>query len=110
RELGHRGLWGTEGAGSSAAALEQTATAVPHGRLRSGRRGPGAAGRPEPGRGARGSAPPRARLRSVRCARARGSAEMGVSCPVAVELHISNVVDVANYVVSALLPEEMFWG
>jgi hypothetical protein len=28
----------------------------------------------------------------------------------ALDLHISNVVDLANYVVSALLPEEIFWG
>jgi len=31
-----------------------------------------------------------------------------VLCSVAVDLRISNVVDVPNYVVSALLPEEIF--
>ena len=31
-----------------------------------------------------------------------------VLCSVAVDLRISNVVDVPNYVVSALLPEDMF--
>jgi formamidase len=33
-----------------------------------------------------------------------------VICSVAVDLHISNVVDVPNYVVSALLPEAIFGG
>lgn len=33
-----------------------------------------------------------------------------VICSVAVDLRISNVVDVPNYVVSALLPEEIFQG
>jgi hypothetical protein len=45
-----------------------------------------------------------------RAGREVASAETGVICSVAVDLHISNVVDVANYVVSALLPEEIFWG
>jgi formamidase len=31
-----------------------------------------------------------------------------VICSVAVDLRISNVVDVPNYVVSALLPEDIF--
>ena len=31
-----------------------------------------------------------------------------VLCSVAVDLRISNVVDVPNYVVSALLPEDIF--
>ena len=31
-------------------------------------------------------------------------------CSVAVDLRISNVVDVPNYVVSALLPEAIFTG
>jgi formamidase len=31
-----------------------------------------------------------------------------VLCSVACDLHISNVVDVPNYVVSALLPEDVF--
>ena len=31
-------------------------------------------------------------------------------CSVAVDLRISNVVDVPNYVVSALLPEDIFQG
>jgi len=38
------------------------------------------------------------------------SAETGVICSVAVDLRISNVVDVPNYVVSALLPEGIFPG
>jgi formamidase len=33
-----------------------------------------------------------------------------VLCSVAVDLRISNVVDVPNYVVSALLPEDIFQG
>jgi formamidase len=33
-----------------------------------------------------------------------------VICSVAVDLRISNVVDVPNYVVSALLPEAIFDG
>jgi formamidase len=33
-----------------------------------------------------------------------------VICSVAVDLRISNVVDVPNYVVSALLPEAIFGG
>ena len=33
-----------------------------------------------------------------------------VICSVAVDLRISNVVDVPNYVVSALLPEDIFQG
>ena len=33
-----------------------------------------------------------------------------VICSVAVDLRISNVVDVPNYVVSALLPEAIFQG
>jgi formamidase len=33
-----------------------------------------------------------------------------VICSVAVDLRISNVVDVPNYVVSALLPEAIFSG
>jgi formamidase len=33
-----------------------------------------------------------------------------VLCSVAVDLRISNVVDVPNYVVSALLPEAIFGG
>jgi formamidase len=33
-----------------------------------------------------------------------------VICSVAVDLRISNVVDVPNYVVSALLPEGIFAG
>jgi formamidase len=33
-----------------------------------------------------------------------------VICSVAVDLRISNVVDVPNYVVSALLPETIFGG
>jgi formamidase len=33
-----------------------------------------------------------------------------VICSVAVDLRISNVVDVPNYVVSALLPEAIFTG
>ena len=33
-----------------------------------------------------------------------------VICSVAVDLRVSNVVDVSNYVVSALLPERIFGG
>ena len=33
-----------------------------------------------------------------------------VICSVAVDLRVSNVVDVPNYVVSALLPEAIFGG
>jgi len=33
-----------------------------------------------------------------------------VICSVAVDLRVSNVVDVPNYVVSALLPERIFGG
>ena len=33
-----------------------------------------------------------------------------VLCSVAVDLRISNVVDVPNFVVSALLPEDIFQG
>jgi formamidase len=33
-----------------------------------------------------------------------------VICSVAVDLRVSNVVDVPNYVVSALLPERIFDG
>ena len=37
-------------------------------------------------------------------------AQAYVICSVAVDLRISNVVDVPNYVVSALLPEAIFGG
>jgi formamidase len=33
-----------------------------------------------------------------------------IICSVAVDLRVSNVVDVPNYVVSALLPEDIFQG
>ena len=33
-----------------------------------------------------------------------------IICSVAVDLRVSNVVDVPNYVVSALLPERIFGG
>jgi len=33
-----------------------------------------------------------------------------VICSVAVDLRVSNVLDVPNYVVSALLPEDIFQG
>ena len=33
-----------------------------------------------------------------------------IICSVAVDLRVSNVVDVPNYVVSALLPEQIFGG
>jgi len=38
------------------------------------------------------------------------SRQTGVICTVAVDLCFSNVVDVADYVVSELLLEEVFWG
>ena len=43
-------------------------------------------------------------------ARGTGGEQAYVICSVAVDLRISNVVDVPNYVVSALLPEEIFQG
>jgi Acetamidase/Formamidase family len=53
----------------------------------------------------------------VNIMRGGGAGERGWSreqayiiCSVAVDLRISNVVDVPNYVVSALLPEDIFHG
>jgi hypothetical protein len=37
-------------------------------------------------------------------------AEAGVIGSVTGDLRIGNVVDVTNYVLAALVPEEIFWG
>jgi acetamidase/formamidase len=42
--------------------------------------------------------------------RKRGISTAYVICSVAVDLRISNVIDVPNFVVSALLPEAVFDG
>ena len=42
--------------------------------------------------------------------RGRSREQAYIICSVAVDLRVSNVVDVPNYVVSALLPEAIFPG